>query len=123
MITAACVVSLSMLIMALWPHWIGGAVGVVGTFGAMGMWRPSFQALQMQVTRPEWRSMASGIGAMGMSMGFSVVSYSGGYVADHFGYKYLFSIGAMLALTSAAVTYTLVHKRSDDAGPDGACCT
>ncbi len=110
MALASLGVSASMLCMGLVPHWLGAALGIVGVHTVLALWRPSFQALQMEIADPAWRSMVSGATAMSMSLGFGSVSYSGGLIVKQFGYQSEFLLGAVLAVASGVVVMLLQSR-------------
>jgi len=107
--------ALSMLLMVVTQHWVIVALGVVGALGLQGLWKPVFQSLQMEIARPEWRAMVSGITAMGMSLGFGTMSYGGGRIVASAGYQQVFLVGVFLAAASAIVSLAL---RRYDKGAD-----
>lgn len=114
----------SLLIMALVPHWLGTAAGLVGLYGLLGMWRPAFSAIQMDMAAPQWRSLVSGACAMGMSLGFGTLSIGGGYIATGLGYPWVFALGATMATLSSFVALRLSRRLVRDAAvatPHGAC--
>jgi predicted MFS family arabinose efflux permease len=110
MALASLGVGASLLTMAVVPHWVGGALGMLGVYSILSLWRPSFQALQMEIADPAWRSLVSGATAMSMSLGFGSVSYSGGLVVERLGYRAEFLLGAGLAGISAFVAITLQRR-------------
>jgi predicted MFS family arabinose efflux permease len=110
MALASLGVGASLLLMAVVPHWMGGALGVLGVYSILSLWRPSFQALQMEIADPAWRSLVSGATAMSMSLGFGSVSYSGGLVVERLGYRGEFLLGAGLAVISAFIAITLQRR-------------
>lgn len=117
MALAAAGIAASLMLMALVPHWIGAAAGVVGVFGILGIWRPAFQALQMEAAlRPEWRSLISGASSMGMSLGFGSMSYGGGHIVTAGGYPPVFLAGALMALASVALSVPLARHMARRAG-------
>jgi len=94
--------------------------GIVGVYGILGIWRPAYQALQMDVARPEWRSLISGASAMGMSLGFGSMSLGGGYIVTAAGYTSVFGAGAAAALVSALLAALLTWANARSARePDG----
>jgi predicted MFS family arabinose efflux permease len=110
MALASLGVGVSLLTMAVVPHWVGGALGMLGVYSLLSLWRPSFQALQMEIADPAWRSLVSGATAMTMSMGFGSVSYSGGLVVERLGYRAEFLLGAGLAGISALIAIMLQRR-------------
>jgi predicted MFS family arabinose efflux permease len=120
MIIGAAGILASLLVMALIRHPVGAMAGIVGVYGILGIWRPAYQALQMDVARPEWRSLISGASAMGMSLGFGSMSLGGGYIVTAAGYTSVFGAGAAAALVSALLAALLTWANARSARePDG----
>lgn len=99
--------ALSLALIALTRQWVLVGLGVVGALGLQGLWKPVFQALQMEIAPPEGRAMVSGATAMGMSLGFGSMSFGGGRIVTAVGYRSVFAVGAGLALASALVSLAL----------------
>ena len=80
LVAAALGIGVSMLPLALLPHWLAVAVGSVGVLSMSAMWMPALHVFQMDQVESHWRSLA--YGAVSMAMGFSFASMSllGGYV-------------------------------------------
>ncbi len=101
----------SLLLAALVPHWSAAGLGAIGTLALSAMWVPTYQALQMEMADPEWRSLVAGAGSMAMSFGFGAVSFGGGYIVAALGYRRLFLLGAGLASLSAALMWSMLYRR------------
>ncbi|MBC7234459.1 MAG: MFS transporter [Chloroflexi bacterium] len=103
-------VAAGLAIMGTVPHWLGTAAGLIGVYAILAFWRPAFQALQMDIAEPQWRAVVSGASAMGMSLGFGSVSWTGGYVVTHWGYRSEFLLGAGLAVLAGLVAMLLQRR-------------
>jgi len=101
----------SLLLAALVPHWVAAGLGTIGTLALSAMWVPTYQALQMEMADPEWRSLVAGAGSMAMSFGFGAISFGGGYIVAALGYRRLFLLGAGLASLSAALMWSMLYRR------------
>jgi len=100
----------ALMVMGLLRTPAGAMLGVVGVYGVLGLWRPAYQALQMEIARPEERSVVSGLSSMGMSLGFGSMGIIGGYVATGAGYPVVFFAGAGAALLSAVLASILSRQ-------------
>lgn len=111
----------ALLVMGLLRAPAGAMLGVVGVYGVLGLWRPAYQALQMEIARPEERSVVSALSSMGMSLGFGSMGIVGGYLAKGAGYPVVFFAGAGAALLSAVLASVLARqgKRARDPNIDG----
>jgi len=120
MVLGAVGIVVALLIMALVPGPLGAALGVIGVYGILGLWRPAYQALQMETARPEERSMVSAASSMGMSLGFGLMGIAGGRIATGPGYPVVFLTGAALAALSAVLAGTLARRSRREAMSPGA---
>ena len=115
---ASILLAANLLQMALFPQQLAAAIGVIAMFALWTLWRPAFQALQMEMAEPGWRALVSGMCAMGMSLGFGAVSFGGGYIVTALGYRRLFLIGAGISVASAILMSILIRmlatQRSSD---------
>lgn len=109
MIVASALLALSLVQMALVNHWLAAGVGTAIMSALAALWVPAYQVQQMEMVGPQWRSLVAGLGAVGMSLGFGTMSFSGGYIVTGLGYRPLFLIGAAMALGSA-VLVTLLRR-------------
>jgi predicted MFS family arabinose efflux permease len=103
-------IGVSLLPLALVPHWSAVAVGSVGVLSLSAMWLPALHVFQMEQVEPRWRSMA--YGAVSMAMGFSFASMSllGGYVIARAGYRTMFAIGAGISVVGAALMWAILSR-------------
>lgn len=95
------VVALSLLPLALIPHWIAAAAGFISMITVVSVTRPVFIVYtQEAVARPWWPVMS---GATTMTVGFSwgITAFGGGYMIASVGYSGLFLAGALLTAAGA----------------------
>ena len=109
MLAASLSISLSLLMMFLYPHWLTAAVGFIAIAAFAGLWRPGFHALQMEMADPAYRSLASGAAATAMSLGYGRMSVVGGYAVAALGYGPLFLLGTASAGMSASLMFLLLR--------------
>lgn len=94
-------VALSLLPLALIPHWIAAAAGFISMIALVSVTRPVFIVYtQEAVARPWWSAMS---GATTMTVGFSwgVTALGGGFMIASVGYSGLFLTGALLTAAGA----------------------
>jgi predicted MFS family arabinose efflux permease len=118
MVIASSLLALSLVQMGLMGHWLAVGVGTAAMFALTALWVPAYQVQQMEMVAPQWRSLVAGAGAVGMSLGYGTVSFSGGYIVAGLGYRPLFLIGAAMALASA-ILVALLRRRGVAAAAQG----
>lgn len=94
---------LSLLLMGLIPHWLSAGIGYMGVLGMLSITRSVINVVQMEIVRPEWRSITSGVTSMCMGIGFSSMALGGGYIITAAGYRALFLIGASVVSVSVFI--------------------
>ncbi len=97
--------ALSLLPLALLPHWSGVTIGGLGIMALSAMWMPALQVFQMELVEARWRSVAYGIVSMAMSLTFASTSLLGGRFAAQWGYQRLFLLAAGLSLIGVLVIW------------------
>ena len=110
MMTTTLFSALSLLPLILIPTWFGAGLGRFGTLVLMAMWLPALQIYQMELVDRRWRSLAYASVSMAMGISFGVVSYTGGYVVDSWGYQTLFAMGLTLSLIAAAMMWAILKR-------------
>ena len=92
---------LSMLPMALIPHWGAAGLGYVGVMALGTVWRPSLMLYRMQLVSPRWRAVMNGAVSMALGLSWSAISLGGGYIVTALGYPSLFLTGAGVTAAGA----------------------
>jgi MFS family permease len=103
-------VGTGLLLLGMVPGVPAAATGLVLVYGVLGLWRPAYQAAQMEVAPPEGRAAVSGLSAMGMSAGFGAMSYGGGALAAGAGYPPVFVLGAAAAILAGILSLLLAAR-------------
>lgn len=111
MALSAAGLAVNLGMMALIRQWWAAGLGTVAMSVSFNIYMPAFQMLQMEVADPEWRWLAAGAGLMSMSLGFGLMSLAGGHIVAAWGYRTVFVLGALLALSSAVVLAVILHHR------------
>jgi predicted MFS family arabinose efflux permease len=101
-------IGLSLIPLALIPHWTAAGVGLFGTVALGAVWMPALQVFQMELVERRWRSLAYGIVSMSMGLSFGTVSLAGGYIAAEWGYDSLFLLGIGLNMAGAALMWGIL---------------
>jgi MFS family permease len=99
---------LSLLPLALLPHWTAAGLGNLGVMALAAIWMPAFQVYQMELVSSRWRSLAYGIVSMAMGFTFASVSLVGGYIIAEWSYRSLFLAGAAMCLAGTLLMWGLL---------------
>ena len=93
--------ALSLLPLALIPHWGPAGVGFVGATTLVNMVNAAFFAYGQEIVAPSWRAVISGAIWMGTGLGGSSLLIGGGHIIAAFGYGSLFLTAASLTAAGA----------------------
>jgi MFS family permease len=92
---------LSMLPIALIPHWLGAGIGYIGAVSIASITLPTFGVYQQEVVTPRWRSaMTSAVNAA-TGLSGALMAYAGIYMISTWGYSQLFLLSAGLVALGA----------------------
>ena len=96
-------IALSLLPMALIPHFAAAGLGFVGvlTFGAI--LAPALNVYLTEVAPGEWLSSATGVSLGGTAAAFGLVSLGGGFLITALGYTGFFLISALVTAVGVLV--------------------
>jgi MFS family permease len=94
---------LSLLPMALVPHWFVASLGLACFKAMLSLMSPAFILLCQEAVPPGWRPAMSGAITMGQGVSMSALALSGGYAIAAFGYRSPFSIAAALAVAGGVL--------------------
>ena len=118
LVAASFGIALSLLPLALLPHWAAAGLGRLGLLAFSAVWLPALQLFQMELAPARWRSLAYGATSMAFGLSFGTVSLGGGYLAGAGGYRAIFGLGVALAVVGALLMTAsrryLVRSRSGD---------
>jgi MFS family permease len=101
----------SLLPLALVPHWGAVGLGNVGILALAAMRLPALQVFQMELVDERWRALAYGAVSMAMGFSFGSVSLVGGYVIAAAGYRTLFLLGAGLSVAGAVLMWAILRRQ------------
>jgi MFS family permease len=95
--------ALSILPIALIPHWGAAALSLIGVLGLSGIRYPASMVYFMELVSPAQRATVSGLTEMAAGVCFTAMTFGGGYIIAAFGYRSLFLLGVALTGLSALV--------------------
>jgi MFS family permease len=95
--------ALSILPIALIPHWGAAGLSLIGVLGLSGIRYPASIVYFLELVPPAQRATVSGLTEMAAGLCFTAMTFGGGYMIAAFGYRSLFLLGAVLTGMSALV--------------------
>lgn len=107
-------VSLSLLPLALVPHWVGAGLGFLALTALAAISRSAFIVYGMEAVAPRWRSTLSAMTTMSAAVSWGATALAGGYLIDVAGYSLAFLAGAA-ATAAGASLFWLRFCRTPDA--------
>ena len=113
-------VAASAALMALVPHWTAAAVARFGVAGISSINFAAVGVFQMEVVRPRWRSLMSGLMNMTMGLSWAALSMGGGYIIATSGYRTLFLLGTTLTVVGILIFAWYFRVPRGEMGEPGA---
>ncbi len=110
LMTATLGMALSVLPLALFPHWAAAGTGRLGLLALGAIWMPALQVFQMEMVANRWRSLTFGIVSMAMGFAYTTVSFAGGYLVASWGYNTLFLASVGCSMVGAALMWQLMRQ-------------
>ena len=101
-VTTACT-ALSLVIMALVPHWAAAGIGFTLTIGLRSITQSVSSVVHMEIVPASWRGVTSGVVSMAMGLGFTSMSLGGGYLIPMMGFTGLYLLSAVVMAASAVI--------------------
>jgi MFS family permease len=95
--------ALSILPIALVPHWGAAGLSLIGVLALSGIRYPASIVYFLELVPPAQRATVSGLTEMAAGICFTAMTFGGGYIIATFGYRSLFLLGAALTGLSALV--------------------
>lgn len=102
--------AVSLLPLALIPHWAAAGTGRLGTLALAALWMPALQVFQMELVAPRWRSLTYGIISMAMGCAYASVGFVGGRLVATWGYTTLFGLTLGLTLLGTALMWGMLKS-------------
>jgi predicted MFS family arabinose efflux permease len=110
-VVSTALLALSLLLLALVPHWAAATLGLLGVQVAAALWLPALQVFQMELMPEGWRAIGYGALTTAMGSGYGATSLFGGYLVDNHGYRALFQLGVVLSAAGALLMATISRRR------------
>jgi MFS family permease len=111
--------ALSILPIALIPHWGAAGLSLIGVIGLSGIRYPASMVYFMELVPPAQRATVSGLTEMAAGICFTAMTFGGGYIIAAFGYRSLFLLGAALTGLSALVFWRSFREPAAGHAPQG----
>lgn len=110
LMTVTLGMALSVLPLALFPHWAAAGTGRLGLLALGAMWMPALQVFQMELVAQRWRSLTFGIVSMAIGFAYTTVGFAGGYIVAGWGYNTLFWAAIGCSMIGAALMWHLLRQ-------------
>jgi MFS family permease len=107
---STAVLCVSLLLLALVPHWAAVSLGLLGVQVSASLWLPALQVFQMELVTEGWRGLAYGAVTMAMGSGFGSMSLFGGSYIEAQGYRSLFVLGVGLSAVATVVMGAITRR-------------
>ena len=109
--------ALSLLLIALIPHWAGAGLGLVTGSAALTITMTSMVVYGQELVSPRWRATMSGAVSTASGLGMASAAILGGYVITALGYRALFLAGSGATVIGTVLFgVSLVSARRRPAG-------
>jgi len=100
-------VTLSLLPLALVPHWGAAGIGLAGIVSMAAVTTATGSIFSQEIVPPRWRAAMAGASNMAWGLSTSMMSIGGGYVIATWGYRSLFLMGACLTTLGALLFWAI----------------
>jgi predicted MFS family arabinose efflux permease len=110
-VRASLGITLSLLPLALIPHWAAAGFGFMGVMAMGSVWRPAFVLYRMGIVAPRWRALLNGAANMALGLSGAGMALGGAYIAKNLSFNVLFLIGAVLTATGALLFWVFCRTQ------------
>ena len=100
-LVASLGVAVSLLPLALVPHWAAAGLGYLGVMAMASITLPTISVYQMELVPSHWRTTMSGVTSMANGLSWAATTFVGGYVIAAVGYRALFLTAVGFGLAGA----------------------
>jgi MFS family permease len=107
--------SLSMIPLALIPHWAGAGLGYIISVSMTSITLPAIEIIEQESVPPKWRVMMSGAVNMAFGMSGALMAYMGAFMITNWGYRELFLLTALLVGGGSLLFWGYIRTRQDKA--------
>ena len=94
-------VSVSLLPLALVPHWLVAGLGYMSMTALAAIARSAFIVFALEAVPPRWRPTMSAATTMSASVSWGATAFVGGYLIESQGYQSVFLVGAVSIVAGA----------------------
>jgi MFS family permease len=106
----------SMLPLALVPHWAAATVGRIGTYALSAIADPAIGLYQMELVRPRWRSVMSGVTGTALGLSWTALAFGGGYLITSLGYRPLFLLAGLMTAGGTVLFWAFFRREHVGSG-------
>ncbi|MCY3802111.1 MAG: MFS transporter [Chloroflexi bacterium] len=117
--TAAFGIALSLLPVALIPHFAAAGLGYVGILACGAILAPALNVYLTEIASSEWLSSATGASLLGTTVSFALAAFGGGYLITILGYREFFIIAAALTVAGVLVFRVTLLRASASSNVEG----
>ena len=117
MAAAALGSALSVLLLALIPHWAPAGIAYSGSTAFMMMWLCVVFPYAMSLVPARWQGTMSGAGSLATGLSSSAIALAGGYIATALGFPSLFLISAGLTAAGALLFWAYFRGPRGEPAP------
>ncbi len=100
-------IAASLLILAIFPNWAAAGAAYGGVVMMTAVSAISRNLLSQEIVAQPWRTKTAATVTIGVALGWGAMAMVGGYLIDGTGFRFVFLIGAGLALTAALLLSAL----------------
>lgn len=104
---------LSLIPLAVYSHPSTAAITWIAVRVMSSIWITALQVFQMELVDEAWRSLAYGVVAMAMGLGFGSTSYTGGHIVATYGYPTILWLGAVTSGIATLMIILILKRRSN----------
>ena len=104
--------SISLLPLALIPHWAGAGVGYIVAVAMTAITLPTFGVYHQESVPPKWRTAMSGAVNTATGLSNAMMAYGGAYIIINMGYRELFLLAAVLVAAGAMIVWVYTRNKS-----------
>jgi MFS family permease len=101
--SAVALSALSMIPLALIPHWSIAGLCFMCTMALAANRQPAFTVFQQESIPPRWRTTMAGAAATTSGFGYAIIAFGGGYIIETVGYRSLFLGSAAISVLGVLV--------------------
>ena len=112
--------ALSLLPLALVPHWAAAGIGYVGYLSVKAMMEPALNVFGQEAVAPGWGPAVSGALVLAQGVSSAALAIGGGYAMEALGYRSPYWIAAGLTAAGAVIFWAYFRvPRGELAQPSG----